>query len=113
MSALSNPNSLCLSLFSLLVCTPDYIQYIPIWSLVDSSLTYCFIDSAFAHKHTLSTFPTLSVELYLFDGSSNNIITKVVMLPITFSSSEYMTLDFYITLLNSCYSLVLDHSWLI
>jgi len=70
------------------------------------------LDSAFAHGYSLPTTPTPPVELCLFDGTSNNIISEVVSLPVKFPSGECMTLDFYITLLNSCCSLVLDHSWL-
>jgi len=70
------------------------------------------LDSAFAHGYFLSTTPTLPVELCLFDGTSNNIIFKIVLLPVKFPFGECMTLDFYVTLLDSCYSLVLDHSWL-
>jgi len=70
---------------------------------------HCFLDSAFARGYSL---PTPSVELRLFDGTSNNIISKVVSLPVKFPSGEYMTFDFYITLLDSCCSLVLGHSWL-
>jgi len=51
------------------------------------------------------------MELRLFDGTSNNIISKVVSLPVKFPSGECMTLDFYVTLLDSCCSLVLGHSW--
>ena len=80
--------------------------------LVDSRFTYCFLDSAFACGHSLPTTPTPSVELHLFDGTSNNIISKVVLLPVKFPSSECITLDFYVTLLDSCCSLVLGYSWL-
>jgi len=52
------------------------------------------------------------VELRLFDGTSNNIISEVVSLPVKFPSGECMTLDFYVTLLDSCCLLVLGHSWL-
>jgi len=52
------------------------------------------------------------VELRLFDGTSNNIISEVVLLPVKFPSGEYMTLDFYVTPLDSCCLLVLGHSWL-
>jgi len=52
------------------------------------------------------------MELCLFDGTSNNIISEVVLLPVKFPSGEYMTLDFYVTPLNFCCSLVLGHSWL-
>jgi len=52
------------------------------------------------------------VKLHLFDGTSNNIISEVVLLPVKFPSGECMTFDFYVTLLDSCCSLVLGHSWL-
>ena len=80
--------------------------------LVDSGSTHCFLDSAFAHGYSLPTTPTPPVELCLFDGTLNNIISKVVLLPVKFPSSECMTLDFYVTPLDSCCSLVLGHSWL-
>ena len=108
-SALSDPNSLCIPLVSPLVCAPDHLQPIPIRTLVDSGSMHCFLDSVFARGYSL---PTPSVELRLFDGTSNNIISKVVSLPVKFPSGEYMTFDFYITLLDSCCSLVLGHSWL-
>ena len=111
-SALSNPNSLCIPLVSPLVCAPDHLQPIPIQTLVDSRSTHCFLDSAFAREHSLPTTPTTPVELCLFDGTSNNIISKVVSLPVKFPSGEYMTLDFYVTPLDSCCSLALGHSWL-
>ena len=113
MSALSNPNSLCIPFISSLVCALDHLQSIPIWTLVDSGSTYCFLDFAFAHRHSLPTTPTPPVELCLFDGTSNNIISEVVSLSVKFLSGECMTLDFYVTLLDSCCSLVLGHSWLI
>jgi len=111
-STLSDPNSLCIPLVSPLVCALDYLQPIPIRMLVDSGSMHCFLDSAFAHGHSLPTTSTLPVELRLFDGTSNNIISEVVLLPVKFPSSECMTLDFYVTLLDSCCSLVLGHSWL-
>ena len=111
-STLSNPNSLCIPLVSPLVCASDHLQPIPIQMLVNSGSTHCFLDFAFARGHSLPTTPTPPVELCLFDGTLNNIISEVVLLPIRFPSSECMTLNFYVTLLDSCYSLVLDHSWL-
>ena len=110
--ALSDPNSLCIPLVSSLVCAPDHFQPIPIQTLVDSGSIHCFLDSAFAHGHFLPTTPTLPVGLYLFDRTSNNIISKIVLLPVTFPSSECITLDFYVTSFDSCCSLVLGHSWL-
>ena len=111
-STLSDPNSLCIPLVSPLVCALDHLQPIPIQTLVDSRSMHCFLDSAFAYRHSLPTTPTSPVELCLFDGTLNNIISEVVSLPVKFPFSECMTLDFYITLLNSCCSLVLGHSWL-
>jgi len=64
------------------------------------------------YRHSLPIFSTSFVELHLFDRSLNNIITKVVTLSVIFPSSECMNLDFYITLLNFCCSLVLGYSWL-
>ena len=112
-SALSDPNSLCIPLVSPLVCALDHLQPIPIQMLVDSRSTHCFLDSAFACEYSLPTTPTLPVELRLFDGTSNNIISKEVSLPVKFPSSKCITLDFYVTPLDSCCSLVLGHSWLI
>ena len=111
-STLSDPNSLCIPLVSPLVCALEHLQPISIWMLVDSRSIYCFLDSAFAYRHSLPTTPTLPVELHLFDGISNNIISEVISLPVKFPSSECITLNFYVTLLTSCYSLVLGHSWL-
>ena len=111
-SALSDPNSLCIPLVSPLVCALDHLQPIPIRTLVDSGSTHCFLDSAFACGHSLSTTPTPPVELHLFDGTSNNIISEVVSLPVKFPSGECMTLDFYVIPLDPCCSLVLGHSWL-
>jgi len=106
-STLSDPNLLCISLVSPLVCTSDHLQPIPIQTLVDSGSTHCFLDSAFACGHS-----TPPMELHLFNGTSSNIISEVISLPVKFPSSECMTLDFYVTLLDSCCSLVLGHSWL-
>ena len=36
-----------------------------------------------------------------------------IVLPIIFLTSNYMTLDFYITPLNSFYSLILECNWLV
>jgi len=54
-SALSDPNSLCILLVSSLVCAPDPIL---IQTLVDSGSTHCFLDSAFACEYSLPTTPT-------------------------------------------------------
>ena len=53
------------------------------------------------------------VALHLFDSSSSSIISQITNLPIIFSTSDCMTLDFYVTLLDSSCSLVLGYNWLI
>ena len=111
-SALSDPNSLCIPLTSPLLCAPDHLQPIPIRMLVDSGSTHYFLDFAVACEHSLPTTSTSPMELCLFDGTLNNIISEVVSLPVKFPSGECMTLDFYVTPLDSCCSLVLGHSWL-
>ena len=111
-SALSDPNSLCIPLVSPLVYASDHLQPIPIRMLVDSRSMHCFLDSAFARRYSLPTTPTPPVKLHLFDGTSNNIISEVVLLPVKFPSSECMTLNFYVTPLDSYCLLVLGHSWL-
>jgi len=83
-SALSDPNSLCIPLISPLVCAVDHLQPIPIQTLVDSGSMHCFLDFAFARGHSLPTTPTPPVELRLFDRTSNNIISEVVSLPVNF-----------------------------
>ena len=62
--------------------------------------------------HHLKTSATLPVALRLFDGSSNSTISKIANLPIIFSTSDCMNLDFYITPLDSSCSLVLGYNWL-
>ena len=58
------------------------------------------------------TSTTPLVVLCLFDGSSNSTISKTANLFIIFPTSNCINLDFYITLLDSSYSLVLGYNWL-
>ena len=77
-SALSSPNSLTFQLTSTLVLG------ITIPTLVDSSSTHCFLDSVFTSIHKLHTLPIPPIPLWLFDGTSNSIITFMVELPFSF-----------------------------
>ena len=73
---------------------------------------HCFVNSEFVDTHHLKTSATPPVALHLFDSSFNNTISKIANLPIIFSTSDCMNLDFYITLLDSFCSLVLGYNWL-
>jgi hypothetical protein len=52
------------------------------------------------------------IRLYLFDGTCNFMITETTELSITFPTGEEFILTFYITLLDSSCSAVLEYSWL-
>ena len=111
-SALSNSHSLVVSLTSLMNLGQDHLNKIPFRALVDSGSTHCFVDSKFVNTHHLKTFTTPLVALCLFDGSSNSTISEIANLPIIFSTSDCMNLDFYVTPLGSSCSLVLGYNWL-
>lgn len=102
-STLFNSYSLFVSLISPLVLGQNYLNKIPFHTLIDSRFTHCFVDSNFVHIHTLKTCSVSPIKLYLFDDLSNTTISKIVALPIIFPSSKNITLDFYITLLDSSY----------
>ena len=111
-STLSDPYSLFISLNFPLILGQDYLNEIPFQALVNSRSTYCFVDSKFVNTHHLKISATLLVALCLFDSSSNSIISKIANIPIIFSTGDCMNLDFYVTLLDSSYSLVLRYNWL-
>ena len=111
-SALSNPYSLFVSLISFLILSQDHLNKIPFLALINSRSTYCFVDSKFVDAHYLKTSTTPLVALHLFDSSFNSTISEIANLPIIFSTSDCMNLDFYVTLLNSSCSLVLGYNWL-
>ena len=110
--ALSDPHSLFISLTSLLILGQDHLNKIPFRALIDSGSTHCFVDSKFVDTHHLKTSATPPVALCLFDGSSNSTISEIANLPIIFSTGNCMNLDFYVTLLDSSCSLVLEYNWL-
>ena len=112
-SALSDPHSLFVSITSLLILGQDYLNKILFQALINSRSTYCLVDSKFVNTYYLKTSTTLLVALCLFDDSSNSTISEIANLPIIFSTSNYMNLNFYVTLLDSSCSLVLGYNWLI
>ena len=80
--------------------------------LIKFCSSHYFVDSKFVDTYHLKISATPSVALYLFDSSSNNTISKITNLPIIFPTGDCMTLNFYVTLLNSSYFLVLGYNWL-
>ena len=105
-------HSLFVFLTSLLILGQDHLNKIPFQALVNSKSTHCFIDSKFIDTHHLKTSATPPVTLCLFDGSSNNTISEIANLSIIFFTGDCMNLNFYITLLDSSYSLILEYNLL-
>ena len=70
------------------------------------------MDTSFVQYYKLSAYPVDPIELKLFDGTSNSIITQSIALPVKFPSGEYMNVNFYVTPLDLSYSMVLGYDWL-
>ena len=111
-SALSDLYSLFVSLTSFLILGQEHLNKILFWALVDSRSTHCFVDLKFVDTHYLKTSTTPPAALHLFDGSSNSNISEITNLPINFSTSDCINLDFYVTLLDSSCFLVFGYNWL-
>ena len=79
---------------------------------VDSGSTHCFVDSEFTWWYNLPVFSVSPIELKLFDGTSNSVITQSLELPVLFPTGESMTVIFYVTPLDSSCSVVLGYNWL-
>ena len=109
---LSDPHLLFVSLTSLLILGQDHLDKIMFQVLVDSRSTHCFVDSKFVDTYYLKISAIPLVVLHLFDGLSNSTISETANLLINFPTSDCMNLDFYVTPLNSFYSLVLGYNWL-
>src|ERR1700733_10690273 len=107
-SALSDPNSFHLQLSSPLISDPNF----SFRALVDSGSTHCFVDTKFAQRHNLPLIPVKPIELKLFDGTSNSVITQSIDLPVKFPSGEFIIFNFYVTLLDPSCSVVLGYNWL-
>jgi len=107
MSALFDPNSLMpyVSLLS---------HDIPkIHALVDSSSTHCFVDLQFVLKNNFTSYSVSPIQLRLFDGTSNFVITQAINLSVQFPTSGDVTpMTFYLAPLDSECSIVLGHNWL-
>ena len=85
--------------------------YLKLLSTLES--TYCFVDLKFVDTYHLKTSITPLVALHLFNELSNNTISEIANLPIIFPTGDCITLDFYVTSLDSSCSLVLGYNQLI
>ena len=74
--------------------------------------THCFVDLKFVDAYYLQISAAFLVALCLFDSLLNSTISEIVNLLIIFPTGNYINLDFYVTPLNSSYSLVLRYNWL-
>ena len=81
-------------------------------ALIDSSSTHCFVDYKFVQHLNIPLTSVSPLELKLFDGMLNSVITQSLELPVIFDSSESMTISLYVTLLDPSCSVVLGYNWL-
>jgi len=80
---------------------------------VDSGSTHCFVATKYALGHTLSTYSIPPITLWLFDGTSNFVITQATDLSVKFpASSDVTPMTFYLAPLDSECMIVLGHNWL-
>ncbi len=81
-------------------------------ALVDSGSSHCFIDSKYVEDHNLPTKPIPPVQLRLLDGSAGSHISQSITLPVRFPSGDIISIDFYVTRLDSSCNIVLEYNWL-
>lgn len=84
----------------------------PLKALVDSGSSHCFVDPSVISKFHLTPFNIPPIQLRLFDGSSNSVISQEIVLPIHFATGETTPYTFLVTPLDSSCSLVLGLNWL-
>ncbi|SJL04355.1 uncharacterized protein ARMOST_07721 [Armillaria ostoyae] len=81
-------------------------------ALVDSGSSHCFVDSKYVEDHNLPTKPIPPVQLWLLDGSTSSHISQSITLLIRFPSGDILSVDFYVTCLDSSCNIVLGYNWL-
>ncbi len=77
-------------------------------ALVDSGSSHCFVNSKYVEDHNLPTKPIPPVQLRLLDGSAGSHISQSITLPVHFPSGNIISIDFYVTRLDSSCNIVLD-----
>ena len=70
------------------------------------------MDTSFVQYYKLPAYPIDPIELKLFDGTSNSVITQSIALPVKFPSGECMNVNFYVTPLDPSCPMVLGYNWL-
>ena len=70
------------------------------------------MDPSLVHTQNLPVTSVPPIELKLFDGTSNSMITQSLALPVLFPTGESMTIDFYVTPLDLSCAVVLGYNWL-
>src|SRR5258707_15415257 len=104
-----SPNSFFLSLTS----TSAHNPLQPFCALLDSGSSHSFVNEAFTVDNKLKFSYLLNpIPLRMFDGSTPSNISKKVWMLITFSTGETHHLEFFVTMLDENYSLVLGYDWL-
>ncbi len=81
-------------------------------ALVDSSSSHCFVDSKYVEDHNLPTKPIPPVQLRLLDGSAGSHISQSITLPVCFPSGDIISINFYVTRIDSSCNIVLGYNWL-
>jgi len=82
-------------------------------ALVDSGSMHCFVDLQFMLKNNFTSYSVSPIQLRLFNGTSNFVITQAIDLSVQFpASSDVTPMTFYLAPLDSECSIVLGHNWL-
>src|SRR4029077_11062984 len=81
-------------------------------TLVDSGSSDCFVDSSFVNRNRLETYSVDPLQLRLFDGTTNNLITQAITLASRFPCGVVILSTFYVTPLDGTCVVVLGHNWL-
>lgn len=106
-STLSNPNSLTISLS--VAGAPGAPVFC---TLLDSGSSHCFLNTAFVEQQGFTTYSDPPMQLHLFDGTLNSIISRTVNLDIMFSTGKITPTTFYVTPLDSACTAALGYNWL-
>jgi len=79
-------------------------------ALVNSGSSNCFMDFALVSKYHLPCRKINPCPLALIDGTINHLVNHVVSLPIRLLCSYSCQIEFFVTKLESTYSIVLGHN---